>query len=113
MSADLYWPPRPWRAWLPELVFAGVFGLVFLPFALGLPLAALLESLLIAGVRTWRRLRSCGWSRYRRRPGSCRVAVIGAGWSGLAIAARLRALRQCAKAVCSGSVLRQCAKAVC
>ena len=92
MSADLYWPPRPWRAWLPELVFAGVFGLVFLPFALGLPLAALLESLLFAGVRTWRRLRSCGWSRYRRRPGSCRVAVIGAGWSGLAIAARLREL---------------------
>ena len=92
MSADLYWPPRPWRAWLPELVFAGVFVVVFLPFVLGQPLAALVESLLFAWERTWRRLRNCGWSRYRRRPGSCRVAVIGAGWSGLAIAARLREL---------------------
>ena len=72
----------PWRAWLPELVFAGVFVVVFLPFVLGLPLAALVESLLFAWERTWRRLRNCGWSRYRRRPGSCRVAVIGAGWSG-------------------------------
>ena len=92
MSADLYWPPRPWRVWLPELVLAGVLGFVFLPFVLGLPVAALVDSLLFAWMRMWRRLRNCGRSRYRRRPGSCRVAVIGAGWSGLAIAARLREL---------------------
>ena len=92
MESDLYWPLRPWRVWLPELVFAGVAGLVFAPFVLGLPITALVCSCSSLALQTWRRLRNCGRSRYRRRPGSCRVAIIGAGWSGLAMAARLREL---------------------
>ena len=94
MSDDLYWPPRPCRVWLPELMLAGLIVLVVAPCVLGLPIVAFVESLLLAWLHTWQRLwRSvCRRPRYRRRPGSCRVAVIGAGWSGLAIATRLREL---------------------
>ena len=90
--ADPYWPSRPWRVWLPELLLAGCIGLVLAPSVLFLPMAAVVDFVFLALRRAWPRLRRCRRLQYRRRPGSCRVAVIGAGWSGLAIAARLREL---------------------
>lgn len=90
--ADPYWPSRPWRVWLPELLLAGCIGLVLAPSVLFLPMAAVVDFMFLALRRAWTRLRRCRRLQYRRRPGSCRVAVIGAGWSGLAIAARLREL---------------------
>ena len=68
--------------------FTMAFGLLV---ALGTVLAALALSPLVlaGGLLRWWRFRN---PRYHRHPSSVRIAVVGGGWSGLQIAARLREL---------------------
>ncbi|KAL1515681.1 hypothetical protein AB1Y20_002298 [Prymnesium parvum] len=88
---DSFWPERPPSVWLPELSLA----LLLVGFSIpGLLLTFVLAFIcrycgLLALMRFLRTRRA---PRYWRDPASCRVAIVGAGWSGLAIAARLQEL---------------------
>ena len=86
-----FFPLRPWHVWLPELLFATTIVLCVLPtLLLTLSFAALGH---FCGL-LWllRFYRTCRFPKYRRDPKTCRVAIVGCGWSGLAIAARLQEL---------------------
>ena len=70
-------------------MLAAVIVIASMPALAALPLAWVASRLLLPWYRC---LRTCRCPSYRRDPSSCRIAIIGAGWGGLAIAARLRAL---------------------
>ena len=86
-QADPHWPPRPPRIWIPDLLFASAISLLCLPIVCCIVINCTICAPLIS---LFRLLRTC--PRYYRDPESCRVAIVGAGWSGLAIAARLKEL---------------------
>ena len=86
---DPYYPSRTW--WSREILLAISIVLISSPLWLLSPILGSLFSTLFLPL--FRALRT-GHVRpdYYRDPSACRVAIIGAGWTGLAIAARLRDL---------------------
>ena len=88
-SAMPFWPLRPWHVALPELLGVVFVALACAPLVLCIPLTIALTAPLLPAFRFLRTFRR---RSYFRDPASCRVAVVGAGWSGLAVSARLRAL---------------------
>ena len=86
-QSGAYSDARPGREWVPELLLASAIVLSVSPFIFSVVVGTTLFSPLLCIVR---RLRAR--FEYFRSPESCHVAIIGAGWSGLAIAARLQAI---------------------
>ena len=85
---DEFYPRRPWHVWLPELSFAAIVAVVAMPLVLGTFGGAILVLIFLPFIRCLRT--GFLWPKYYRDPSSRRVAIVGAGWSGLAIAARFR-----------------------
>ena len=90
MEADAFFPGRPTLVMIRELGLAVLVAVVTFPLGLSAFVSAAICTSLLPLFRCMR----TGQYRpsYRRDPGSCRVAIVGAGWSGLAIAARMREL---------------------
>lgn len=88
LSLRRFYPSRPFHMEVTELLLAATIACATLPLWYFAPVAALLCAILLPIFRCIRTGR-CK-TQYRREPSSCRVAIVGAGWSGLAIAARLR-----------------------
>ena len=83
-------PPSHSHQAIRELVLAIFFAVATLPLSASAFISAALCTALLPLFRCLRTGRL--HPQYRRDPGTCRVAIVGAGWSGLAIAARLRQL---------------------
>ena len=90
-DASPFFPLRPWHVYVPELLLATTIILSVIPTLLFTVAFAAVSHF---GGLLWllRFYRTCRLPKYRRDPKTCRVAIIGSGWSGIAVAARLQEL---------------------
>ena len=79
-----YWPGRSCRVWLPSLLLAAAVAVgALLHLMVSVSLVWIVSCVMRCSVRK---------RSFQRPPSSIRVAVIGGGWSGCAVVARLQEL---------------------